>query len=77
MKKSLKKGGVGDVVTLVIIIGLALALIVAVVVPSIQRANDAGHTANEAQEDIDDAISGLEGVTYTAEHSTDTGDDDE
>ena len=63
MKKSLKKGGVGDVVTLIIIIGLALALIVAVIVPNIQKANEAGNRSVDDYSAIDTAIGNIK---YTA-----------
>ena len=64
MKKSLKKGGVGDVVTLIIIIGLALALIVAVVVPMINNSNVTGQTAATDMGEIDDNIAAISEVTF-------------
>ena len=49
MRNMLKKGGVADVVTLIIIVGLVIALIAFFVVPLVQNANtSASGTQSEA-----------------------------
>ena len=42
IENKLKKGGVADIVTLMVIVGLVIALIIAVVLPMIRQADDAG-----------------------------------
>lgn len=42
LKNLVKKGGVADIVTLMIIVGLVIALIIAVVLPMIRQARNAG-----------------------------------
>lgn len=47
IKNKLKKGGVADIVTLMVIVGLVIALIIAVVLPMIQDASLAGAENDE------------------------------
>ena len=56
LKNLVKKGGVADIVTLMIIVGLVIALIIAVVLPMINNASTAGQS-NE------DNISGINSFT--------------
>jgi len=68
MKKSLKKGGVAEIVSLMIIVGIVLALIIAVVLPIVQDARETGNQNRKDQEQISgtDGIGGLrEEVTGT------------
>ena len=61
MKKSLKKGGVAEIVSLMIIVGIVLALIIAVVLPIVQDARETGNQNRKDQEQISgtDGIGGL------------------
>ena len=56
LKNLVKKGGIADIVTLMIIVGLVIALIIAVVLPMINNASTAGQS-NE------DNISGINSFT--------------
>ena len=47
LKNLVKKGGVADIVTLMIIVGLVIALIIAVVLPMIRQAKNAGGDNSE------------------------------
>ncbi len=47
LKNLVKKGGVADIVTLMIIVGLVIALIIAVVLPMIRQARNAGGDNSE------------------------------
>ena len=62
MKKSLKKGGVGDVVTIIIIIGLALALIVGAVIPAIKDSQESAANVQTDMGTVDDFIASGETI---------------
>lgn len=47
LKNLVKKGGVADIVTLMIIVGLVIALIIAVVLPMIRQSRNAGGDNSE------------------------------
>lgn len=56
IKNMLKKGGIADIVTLMIIVGLVIALIATVIIPTIND-TEARRQANEANaSEIDAAI---------------------
>ena len=63
MKKSLKKGGVAEIVSLMIIVGIVLALIIAVVLPIVQDARETGNQNRKDQEQIRGSVEvGAEGL---------------
>ena len=52
IKNMLKKGGIADIVTLMVIVGLVVALIIAVILPMTQDASMAGAENEERIGDI-------------------------
>ena len=59
MKKSLKKGGVAEIVSLMIIVGIVLALIIAVVLPMVRNARGTGKQNAQDQIATQSAINNL------------------
>ena len=47
IKNMAKKGGVADIVTLMVIVGLVIALLIAVVLPMVRQAREAGGENSE------------------------------
>ena len=61
MKKSLKKGGVAEIVSLMIIVGIVIALIIAVVLPMANNARDRGASNVDQASSADSLIGDLQG----------------
>ena len=61
LKNLVKKGGVADIVTLMIIVGLVIALIIAVVLPMIKSARNAGVDTESNIGDINTFTKTIEG----------------
>ena len=62
LKNLVKKGGVADIVTLMIIVGLVIALIIAVVLPMINQASTAGGDNSENISGINSFTNALGGT---------------
>lgn len=62
LKNLVKKGGVADIVTLMIIVGLVIALIIAVVLPMIDDARNSGGDNDAMIGFTDGYIEGMAGT---------------
>lgn len=60
LKKLVKKGGVADIVTLIIIVGLVIALIVAFVVPWMNKTNESGRETTGNVNSVFQSVSGMD-----------------
>jgi hypothetical protein len=70
LKNLVKKGGVADIVTLMIIVGLVIALIIAVVLPMIEDASTAGNDNEQKLGGINAYTDNLGSISDTGEYTT-------